>query len=416
MRFLHAADCHIDSPLRGLEKYEGAPVERVRSATRAAFHNLVKFALDRSVDFVILAGDLFDGPWPDMQTGIWANRQFRLLQDADIDVFLLRGNHDAASLVEQHIEWPPNVQVFPTDEAKTLYPRKDLGVALHGQGFAEREVRTDLASQYPQPIEGLFNIGVLHTSLTGTANHDTYAPTRPEILARHGYDYWALGHIHAAQIVSREPYIVFPGNTQGRHVRENGEKGVYLVCYENGQIEEPQFLATDTLRWFDLEVAAEPAASTSDLLNQISRELSACVEHSAGRFCAIRLSVRGSTAAHQDLVSPEGRARLIAQIRDAANALGDEVWIEKIRLQTSPPVDLDQLAKEPGLVGELLRVLSAAEQDEDLLTTLSEGLRSLNNQADRELAEINVDVEDPRQLRMWLVDARRLLVSRLLEV
>ncbi len=152
-----------------------------------------------------------------------------------------------------------------------------------------------------------------------------------------------------------------------------------------------------------------------DLLNQISRQLSECVEHSAGRFCAIRLNVRGSTAAHRDLISPDQRERFIARIRDAANALGDEVWVEKIRLQTSPQVDLDQLEKEPGLVGELLRIISAAEQDEDLLKTLGEGLRSLNNQADRELAEINVNVEDPQQLRMWLVDARRLLVSRLLE-
>ncbi len=415
MRFLHAADCHIDSPLRGLEKYEGAPVERVRCATRVAFQNLIKFALELKVDFLILAGDLFDGPWPDMQTGIWTNRQFRLLQDADIDVFLLRGNHDAASLVQQHINWSPNVQVFPTNEAKSLYPREDLGVVLHGQGFADREVRTDLVTQYPQPIDGLFNIGVLHTSLAGTANHDTYAPTRPDILARQGYDYWALGHVHAAEIVSREPYIVFPGNTQGRHVRESGEKGAYLICVDNGKIEEPQFLATDTLRWFELDVEAEPAANTMDLLNQISRELSECVEHSDGRFCAIRLIVRGSTDAHQDLISPDHRERFIAQIRDTANALGNEVWIEKIRLQTSPPVDLEQLEKEPGLVGELLRIVSEAEHDEDLLRTLGEGLRSLTNQADRELAEINVNVENPQQLRMWLVEARRLLVSRLLE-
>ncbi len=415
MKFLHAADCHIDSPLRGLEKYAGAPVERVRPATREAFQNLVKFALEFEVDFLILAGDLFDGPWPDMQTGIWIAGQFRILQNADIDVFLLRGNHDAASLVQQQIEWPHNVQVFPTDMADSLYPRKDIGVVLHGQGFAHREVREDLVSQYPPPVEGLFNIGVLHTSLTGTVNHDTYAPTRPEILARQGYDYWALGHIHAAEIISREPYIVFPGNTQGRHVREGGAKGVYLVCVENGHIDEPQFLATDTLRWFVVDVVANPEASSRDLLNQISGELSGCVADADGRFCAVRLSVRGSSAAHRDLQSPEGREQFIAQVRDAANALGADLWIEQIRLQISPPIDLDQLEKEPGIVGELLRLVSEADQDEDLLKSLGASLASLSSQAERELSEIDVNLGDPQQLRQWLADARRLLISRILE-
>ena len=65
-RFLHAADIHLDSPLHGLSRYEGLPVGEFRSATRAAFDSLVQCAIDEAVDFVVIAGDLFNGDW-----GIW---------------------------------------------------------------------------------------------------------------------------------------------------------------------------------------------------------------------------------------------------------------------------------------------------------------------------------------------------------
>ena len=57
-KFLHAADIHLDSPFKGLERYEGAPAEKMRQATRRALENLVQLALDEQVKFVLIAGDL----------------------------------------------------------------------------------------------------------------------------------------------------------------------------------------------------------------------------------------------------------------------------------------------------------------------------------------------------------------------
>jgi DNA repair exonuclease SbcCD nuclease subunit len=195
MKFLHTADCHLDALLRGLEQYEGCPADRIRHSTRDAFANIVALAIDEAVDFVVIAGDLFDGDWTNQQTALWAATQFRRLQKEGIEVFLIRGNHDAMAESRQSITWPENVHEFPVSAAETVRIDR-LGVALHGRGFAGRETTADLASEYPPAVPGLFNIGILHTSLAGDPRHDTYAPTSERVLVGKDYDYWALGHVH----------------------------------------------------------------------------------------------------------------------------------------------------------------------------------------------------------------------------
>ena len=104
---------------------------------------------------------------------------------------------------------------------------EDLGLAVHGQGFAKREVTEDLSSAYPQADPHLFNIGLLHTCLDGKPGHEPYAPCTVDGLRSKGYQYWALGHVHNREVVSQDPWIVFPGNIQGRHARETGSQGLH---------------------------------------------------------------------------------------------------------------------------------------------------------------------------------------------
>ena len=160
--FLHAADLHLDSPLRKLERYEGAPAETLRSATRGALDNLVALALDRAVDFVLIAGDIYDGSWRDYNTGLFFASRMSRLGEADIPVFLIAGNHDAASRMTRSLRLPENVHQFPVDRPDTV--RLDrLGVAIHGQGFASPAVKENLAAAYPPAVPGYVNIGLLHT-------------------------------------------------------------------------------------------------------------------------------------------------------------------------------------------------------------------------------------------------------------
>ena len=170
-RFLHAADIHLDSPLHGLSRYEGLPVEDIRSATRVAFDNLIAYAIDERVDFVVIAGDLFDGDWRDMGTGLYFARAMGRLDQAGIPAFVLAGNHDAASIISRTVPWPPNVRQFGSRQPET-HSLPHLAVAVHGQSFSSPAVTENLALAYPPAEAHVFNIGVLHTALAGRHGHD----------------------------------------------------------------------------------------------------------------------------------------------------------------------------------------------------------------------------------------------------
>lgn len=420
-RFIHAADIHIDSPLRGLESYPGAPAERIRNATRQAFENLVQLAIDEAVAFVIIAGDLFDGQWKDMNTGIWAAGQFRKLKNADIPVCLIRGNHDAESKVRTGIKWPSNVHEFGVRKPQTL-TSEQLGlpnsqaVAIHGQGFAKPDVQEDLAAGYPDAVPGCFNIGVLHTSLTGDPAHDRYAATTLDVLRNRGYDYWALGHIHirSETPLSESPFVAFSGNTQGRHIRETGAKGCLLVSIEDAQISGTEFRETDTLRWHRAEVTLDPLDGLNELFEKTRDVLQTCLDISDGRFAAIRVEISGACAVHRELTQPGIQNEVVSQIRDIANEWDDEIWIEKVKLNTSAPINVQQLRQGNDLLGELLRDIESLSTNRERLAELvAESLATLSTKAESELLAAEISLTDPEQLQSWLQQAEGLLLARL---
>ena len=414
MKFIHAADLHIDSPLLGLCCYEGAPAERLREATRRALENLVDLAIEEEVALVILAGDLFDGKWRNMQTGLFTARQFRRLGDADIGVYLVRGNHDAESHVRSAITWPDNVHEFPVRKAET-FRLDDLGIALHGRGFAQPEVSDDPVPEYPAAIDGLFNIGVLHTNVGGSEEHSRYAPTTREALEAKGYDYWALGHIHKRCLIADRPHIVYPGNTQGRHVREAGAKGCLLVSVEDGQLAAVDFRPTDVVRWYWSEVALAAQDGLPELYAAVREQLARCREESDGRFAAVRLTIAGRCAAHNALLDSATRAEAIAEIRNQANALDEEVWIEEIRFDTSPAADLEKLRAGGDLLGQLLRQIDGVADNPDELAALGKDhLAAIEQSRPGLLEQAGIRLQDPENLRRWLRQAEGLLVGHLL--
>lgn len=413
-RFLHAADLHIDSPLRGLSRYEGAPAEQLRNATREAFENLIRLALDERVDFVVLAGDLYDGEWRDYNTGLFFHRQLGLLTRAGIRVVVLHGNHDAANKMTRRLTPPEGVTVFGTRRAETVR-FDDLGVALHGQGFVTEKVEDDLAAGYPEPVAGLVNVGVLHTALEGDAQHARYAPCSVASLQTKGYDYWALGHVHQRQVVEREPWIVFPGNVQGRHARETGAKGCMLVEVVDGVVGEPEFHALDVVRWAVVEVDAAGAGTTAELLGRIGDALQAASDAADGRLLAARLRVTGRTTLHGALAAdPEGFRE---EVRAASFAVGGEVWVEKILVDTAAPVGGGRV--DGGLAGleEFLPGLAGVDDatlaaDEELQRAVAAAFELVRAALPADLRE-ELDGDDAAEL---LRRGRDLLVARLQRV
>ena len=206
-RFIHTADIHLDSPLKGLEAHEDAPVEEIRGATRRAFENLIDLSIDEEVDFVLIAGDLYDGDWKDYNTGLFFARQMGRLDKARIKVFIVSGNHDAASNITKTMPLPGNVTLFSPKKPHSV-TLDDIDVIIHGQSYSTRAVTDNLSVEYPPHDSNYFNIGLLHTSMTGRKGHEDYAPCTLDDLKSKGYDYWALGHIHKREVISGDPMIL----------------------------------------------------------------------------------------------------------------------------------------------------------------------------------------------------------------
>jgi DNA repair exonuclease SbcCD nuclease subunit len=384
VKFIHAADIHLDSPLTGLSAYPDAPVEMLRTATRDAFTNLVNEAIEQQVDFMVIAGDLYDGTWKDHNTGIFFCKEMGRLKKAGIPVYVLFGNHDAESEMTKKLQLPDNVYTFDTRKPTTFRLEK-LKVALHGRSFKEKETMENLVTGYPVPVPRMFNIGVLHTALEGNSAHANYAPCSLEELHAKGYHYWALGHVHEHQMWNGVSIVVFPGNLQGRHIRETGPRGAVIVTADENGIQDVKRLFVDVLRWVSLEVDVTECDSLSEVVHTIGKELETIVDNSPSSIpSAVRVTVTGKTAAHGELFGLE--AQLRAEVLALAVAIGPErLWIEKVKVGTSTLDDGEAVRARADALSDLQDLLEAAETDPDFLKSLQEDLLGFVNKAPLEL-------------------------------
>ena len=410
-KFIHAADIHLDSPLLRLDAYEGAPTTEIRGATRRAFENLVRTAIEEGVAFVLIAGDLFDGDWKDYNTGLYLVSQMSRLREAGIAVFVTAGNHDAASTITRSLRLPENVHLFPSDREDTLR-LNNLGVAVHGRSFGTPAVKTNLAQSYPPAVSGWFNIGMLHTCMTGREGHEPYAPCTLETLRPKGYDYWALGHVHRREVLIDDPPVVFAGNTQGRHARETGPKGCFLVTVGDTGRPALDFKPLDVVRWEAAAIDASGAESGYDLVDRFLEVLASHIERAPDLLNVLRVTVVGETPAHDEILSdPE---RWINEIRAAAvDQAGERAWIEKVLFNIRPP---GEARKPEGAVAELLTLIDEWSDAPEVLRSLSADLVDLDKRLPREFKEASEDwrPHDPNRLRELLAEVKPILLRRLL--
>ncbi|MCL4189300.1 MAG: DNA repair exonuclease [Rhodobacteraceae bacterium] len=332
-RFVHAADLHLGSQMAALALPEPAAARRFAEAPRAALAALVDAIGAHDAAFLVIAGDLYDGPWRDARTGLFFNREIARLGPG-FPVFLLAGNHDAESRVPAAIPAPANLRRFPVARPAS-FRLEELGVALHGQGFAAREELRNLAAGYPPPMPGQFNIGVLHTALAGRPGHEPYAPCTAAELAARGYDYWALGHVHAFEVVAEKPHVVFPGVLQGRHPRETGAKGAVLVTVEDGQVAALERLVVDDVRWEAAAVDLAGAEDEAEVEARIARALPAVAAAAGGRPVALRLRLEGMTPLAPRLAARRGDVAATAQA--LAQQAHPDLWIESLEIAAAAP-------------------------------------------------------------------------------
>lgn len=415
-KFIHAADVHLDSPLRGLSRYESAPVESIRDACRRAFENLVDLAIEEKVSFVLLAGDLYDGDWKDYSTGIFLSRQLGRLGQHNISVFAVAGNHDAANRMTKALDTPANMTLLSSRKTEAITV-DDLNVVIHGRSFGTQHVEENLVAEFVTGESKTFDIGLLHTSLDGREGHAKYAPCSEADLRSKGYQYWALGHIHKQEYISKDPWIVFSGCIQGRHIRETGAKGCVLVTVENGEVKEVDSRLLDVIRWAECNVDITDVTEIRALLDYARKSIEHEISSADGRPLAMRIRFQGSTQLSDQLCAyPE---RFEQQIRAlGAEIGGGELWIERIENITVGKLDLDSVLSGDSTHGRLLQdILSTSNNPEEIIG-LKEMIADLRTKIPAEAFAVDslLNLDEEKNIERLISEAKHLLVGRLLTV
>ncbi|TVX94605.1 DNA repair exonuclease [Paenibacillus agilis] len=438
LRFIHAADLHLDSPLRGLQSLPDVLQERLEQGVFRAWDRLVDLAIQVEADAVLLSGDLHDSTHRSLRAVWRLERGMKRLSENGIAVFIIHGNHDPLT-EEERWSWPSGVTVFGTDEPSChlIYDRSGKPVAVvTGMSYGQKAVYDNIALHYPdQPerhvkeslqagervgdgnrmasSERLYRIGMLHGTVDGRAEHDPYAPCSRGDLIRKDYDYWALGHIHKREVMQEQPYIVYAGNIQGRHIKETGAKGVYVVDVLEDGTSELVFHPLDDVRWFDESLSLQSIETKQELLESMFASIEGL--RGTDRLSCARLTLIGSTPLHSELK----RGRLASELEEAwreAERLRleeglDAVWPIQLRIHSQAVVDMGAWRESESFAGELIRMTdNVCESDEAVDELIQEALLTLGGNAKLQqwLGSQSIEVR-----RKWLAEALVLAVDML---
>jgi DNA repair protein SbcD/Mre11 len=394
MRVIHAADLHIDSQLDGIAGVlaDEADAGLIAMATRSAFANLVAWAIEEQCDALVLAGDIFDGQWKSAATRRVFMQGLTDLHDARVPVLMASGNHDAASVLAKELSLPRSAHAFPVD-APASYEVPDVGLVVHGQGYALPAVTANLAAGYPDPVPGVVNLGVLHANVGGSSRHDNYAPCTTDDLQRLGYDYVALGHIHERQLFGGDHvYAAYPGNLQGRSVRELGAKGALMVTLAPGTAPVVDFHALDVLRWQRIDVDGREMDSIDKVLDDIRAQHDALRAAAEGRRLVVRAVVQANPGLHAQIRREDDFRELV---RDATTGSHlEKAEAHRVADPDAGGVVDDELA---AAVATAARALTASE--------VSGLIADVAKVARRPLKPAHVNLDDPEYLVSIAVEA-----------
>ncbi|MCR8643916.1 DNA repair exonuclease [Paenibacillus sp. N1-5-1-14] len=411
-RFIHSADLHLDSPFRGMTRVPEAIRDRLRESTFHAFQELVHLAIREKVDFVLISGDVYDAADRSLKAQIRMQKGVQALADQGIEVFIIHGNHDPLDGRAAKLTWPEGVRIFPTDEVGVFPVRKpDRGVIayVHGISYPTAAVTTNLSVKY-KPFssnERVYQIAMLHTNVDGASDHDNYAPCTKRELIDSGFDYWALGHIHTRQElhVEGQPPIVYPGNIQGRSIRETGVKGCYIVDVNESTQTSLTFYPLDRIRWEGVKLSIAGMDSEQELKDALEEKLEELRVSQDGRSTIVRVYLEGRGVLHDQLRKGQALGELLEELRaeelrnyltdheqdtyieDRMRVLADSfdtafVWIESIIDQTVRELDIDTWLTQPNLIGDLLRESRQLQRSEvELRAFVGEALMNLTSQS-----------------------------------
>lgn len=363
---------------------------QLRECTFTALDNIVRACLGNRVDFLVLAGDIYDLADRSLRAQLRLRRAMERLARAQIPVFIAHGNHDHCEGQRAKLDWPENVHVFAPGEVEWRpVLRRGVEIArVYGISYPRREVTENYAALFRRDPGVPFAVAVLHCNVGGGTEHANYAPCTLEDLARAGFDYWALGHVHRRAVLrERGPCVVYPGVSQGRHPREAGPNGCYLVRVGPGGEVGLEFIATDAVRWEVLTLPINALGSEQQLLGLLQNRLDGLKKRHAGRSLVVRVELTGRGSLHRVLRRPYTVEGILEELRlRYAGPSGPFLWIESIRLSTSAPIDRAMLEGGATLPADLIAIAKNAREAGELRESLRQLLAPLYEKAGRYLA------------------------------
>ena len=377
LRFVHAADLHLDSPFTGIRAAAPENVAEVLySATFDSYENIIALCISEGVDALLVAGDIYDGA----DRSLRAQRAFidglRSLDAAGIRSFVCHGNHDPLDGWEARLSYPDSCRRFGSEFAPApIFPNEPERALVYGISYPTRDVYENLVSRLGPVDKRAFTIGLVHANVGGNTDHALYAPCSLDDLAQSGIDYWALGHVHTRQVLGeRAPTVVYPGNPQGRHPNETGARGVYLVEVDANGDARLEFRPTDTVRWERVRIDIGALETEQDLLDAIDDAMQILVDGAEGRSVVARMTLTGRGELNQFLRQPGAVDDLLAGVSDQWAQRLPFVWCERIEDETAAAINRDALRSGEDFLAEVLRT---ADQLRETPEMLRDGLAEL---------------------------------------
>lgn len=428
-RFLHSADLHLDSPFKGMSHLPDSIRDRVRESTFAALQELVTLAVQEQVDLVLISGDVYDLADRSLRAQIRFQKAMQELSIHHIPVFIIHGNHDPLDGRAAKLSWPEGCYIFGTEQVESvLVEREGRGAIarVHGISYRTSAVVDNLALKFQQTDshikQPVFEIGMLHTNVEGEADHDNYAPCTKQDLLQSGMNYWALGHVHTRKVInggtnSGDTCIVYPGNTQGRSVRECGPRGCYIVDVTAEGYTKLTFHPLDQIRWFVETIQIVGMENEQEIKDALELKMQEVLKLADGRSCMIRLVLEGRGPVHDLLRKGSALQDLLDELRDQEMIRVEQgavfIWPESIDDRTGRVIDQEQLLEQRSFVGDMLRMSRELQQSDDALGQFrDEALSSLLLQS-KVAKVLGADTANEDELREMLRAAENLLIDTL---
>ena len=366
-RFLHTGDLHLDSPVEGLSS-EAPPdvLALLRGATTEAWRGVVRAALEHEVDFVVVAGDVFEVASPTLLGQTRFRDGLAQMAEAGIPSYVVHGNHDPLDgrAWAPSLDFPTAVHRFGTapGEAVAVLRDGDEIARVHGRSYPRAAVTDNFAAEFRADPAAPFSIGLLHTNVGDRPGHANYAPCSVDDLRASGMDYWALGHIHQPGQVLADPPAFYCGIPQGRDPGELGARGCYLVEVDAARGVSVRFVPTDVVRWHPLEVPIAELVDDEALRTACRAAVDQAVADADGRSLVVRIRLTGRGPLHANLVRTGYLDDLRQLLNEERGTVPPLVWIESVQDATRPEIDVEARRDAPDFVGDFLRTVAAARR------------------------------------------------------